>query len=113
MLLKQVKRDRRCSRIRAKISWVASRPRLNVYRSNTDIYAQLIDDEKGITICSTSSLKAEKWSKVEQSFKVWEELAKKALEAGIKTCVFDRWGFAYAGRVKALADAARQGGLEF
>ena len=113
MLLKQVKRDRRCNRIRAKISWVASRPRLNVYRSNMDIYAQLIDDEKGVTICAASSLKDKKWSKVEQASLVWAELAKKAVEAGVKTCVFDRGWFAYAWRVKALADAARQNGLEF
>jgi len=107
-------RLRRQIRIRAKISGTASRPRLSIYRSNTNIYAQLIDDTAGKTLAATSDLKLEKTgTKVEMSKKVGEAIAKLALEKGIKTVVFDRGWFAYHGRVKALADSAREAGLQF
>ena len=91
-------------------------PRLCVYRSNTNIYAQIIDDEKGSTLVSASSLDKDlKLNKlnIEAAAKVGEALAKKAKKAGIKTVVFDRGGYKYHGRVKALAEAARENGLEF
>ena len=113
MLLKQIKRLRRHNRIRTQISGTASVPRLIVYRSNAEIYAQLIDDEKEVTLCAASSLKTDKGSKIEQSSKVGEELAKKAASLNITKCVFDRGGFAYTWRVQALANAARENGLEF
>jgi len=107
-------RLRRQIRIRAKISGTASRPRLSIYRSNTNIYAQLIDDTAGKTLASTSDLKLEKQgNKVEMSKKVGEAIAKLAKEKGIETVVFDRGWFAYHGRVKALADSAREAGLQF
>lgn len=107
-------RLRRQIRIRAKISGTTSRPRLSIFRSNTNIYAQLIDDTTGITLGSASDLKLEKdWTKVEMSAKVGSAIAKIASEKGITTVVFDRGWFAYHGRVKALADSARQAGLQF
>ncbi|MDQ7022105.1 MAG: 50S ribosomal protein L18, partial [Candidatus Gracilibacteria bacterium] len=112
--LKLSLRLRRQIRIRAKISGTASRPRLSIYRSNTNIYAQLIDDTTGKTLGAFSDLKLEKaGSKVEMSQKVGEAIAKIAAENKITTVVFDRGGFAYHGRVKALADSARQAGLQF
>lgn len=107
-------RLRRQIRIRAKISGTASRPRLSIYRSNTNIYAQLIDDTTGKTIGAASDLKLEKaGTKVEMSKKVWEAIAKVAKDNKIDTVVFDRGWFAYHGRVKALADSAREAGLQF
>ena len=100
--------------IRAKISGSASRPRMTVFRSNKQIYVQLIDDLTGVTLASASSLgMTEKVAKKEQAAKVGELVAKKAQEAGITEVVFDRNGYLYHGRVKALADAARKGGLKF
>jgi large subunit ribosomal protein L18 len=114
MLAKVLKRLRRKSRIRATISWTSVRPRLSVFRSNKSIYAQIIDDVTGNTICSSSDLKIEKsTTKVEMAKKVWEDIAKKANSANITTVVFDRGGFVYHGRVKALADAAREAWLNF
>ncbi len=114
MLEKTLKRERRKARVRAKISWTASKPRLSVFRSNTSIYAQLIDDTTGKTICASSNLKIEwKVSKTECSKIVWTEIAKKAIESKVLEVVFDRNGFAYHGRVKALADAAREAWLKF
>ena len=100
--------------IRAKISGSASRPRMTVFRSNKQIYVQLIDDLTGVTLASASSLgMTEKVAKEEQAAKVGELVAKKAQEAGITEVVFDRNGYLYHGRVKELADAARKGGLKF
>ena len=107
-------RLRRQIRIRAKISGTASRPRLSIYRSNTNIYAQLIDDTTGKTLGSTSDLKMKKeWTKVEMSKKVGAAIAKIATDQKISAVVFDRGWFAYHGRVKALADSAREAGLQF
>lgn len=104
-------------RIRKKINGVAERPRLSVFRSNTDIYAQLINDDNGSTIASVSSLdkdiKAQKVTKTEKSKLVGNAIARKANELGLTTVVFDRGGYIYHGRVKAVAEGAREGGLQF
>ena len=114
MLEKNLKRFRRQVRIRAKISGTATRPRLSVFRSNTNIYAQLIDDNAGVTLGAASDLKLKKeGTKTDMSKKVGEAIAKIAAEKWIKEVVFDRGWFAYHGRVKALADAAREAGLQF
>jgi len=114
MLEKTLKRLRRKNRVRSQIQWTAQRPRLSIFRSNKGIYAQVIDDVSGVTLASYSDLKLEKTgTKTEVATKVGEEVAKLASAKGVKTVVFDRNGFAYHGRVKALADAARKAGLEF
>jgi len=114
MLAKNLKRFRRQVRIRAKVSGTASRPRLSIFRSNTNIYAQLIDDNAGVTLGAASDLKLKKeGTKTDMSRKVGEAIAKIAAEKWIKEVVFDRGWFAYHGRVKALADAAREAGLQF
>ena len=114
MLQKTLKRLRRKNRIRAKISWTASIPRLAVYRSNSNIYAQLIDDTANKTLTSFSDLKLDKkGTKTEMAIKVWEDMAKKVLDLKITKIVFDRGWFAYHGRVKALADSLRANWLEF
>ena len=100
-------------RVRNKISGTAARPRLSVFRSNKQIYAQVIDDETAKTLVYASSLGMEAMPKKEQAAKVGEALAQKAIEAGITTVVFDRNGYLYHGRVKELADGARKGGLKF
>lgn len=104
-------------RIRKKVSGVAAKPRLSVFRSNTDIYAQLIDDVNGVTLAAASSrekdIKAQKAPKTEKSKMVGAAIARKAGELGIKTVVFDRGGYIYHGRVKAVAEGAREGGLVF
>ncbi|HEV8081122.1 MAG TPA: 50S ribosomal protein L18 [Chitinophagaceae bacterium] len=104
-------------RIRKKISGSGSKPRLSVFRSNTEIYVQLIDDENGNTIASASSkekdIVAQKVNKVEKSKLVGAAVARKANDLGIKDVVFDRGGYLYHGRVKAVADGAREGGLQF
>ncbi len=104
-------------RIRKKINGVAARPRLSVFRSNADIYAQLINDESGATIASVSSLdkdiKAQKVTKTEKSKLVGNAIARKATELGLTAVVFDRGGYIYHGRVKAVAEGAREGGLQF
>lgn len=108
--------DKRVKRIRAKISGTDQKPRLAVFRSNQYIYAQLIDDIKGYTLVSAYSeeIKTEKkTSKVDLAMETGKLLAKKALENKIKEIVFDRHGYKYHGRVKALADGARNGGLVF
>jgi large subunit ribosomal protein L18 len=101
--------------IRAKISGTAMRPRLSVFRSNKAIYAQLIDDLTGSTIVSASSstIESNGGSKLEASSQVGKSLAAKALEKGITEAVFDRSGYLYHGRIKSLADGAREGGLKF
>ncbi len=106
-------RKRRQNRIRSRVVGTAARPRLSVHRSLTSIYAQLIDDSTGAVLASSSSLKDKKGSTVEAAKKVGADLAKKAKAKKIETCVFDRSGFLYHGRVKALADGARDGGLKF
>ena len=112
---KNVARLRRHARVRRKISGTSKTPRLCLYRSNKNIEAQIIDDIKGVTLVSSSSmaLKLENGSNVEAASKVGEDIAKKALAAKIKTVVFDRSGYIYHGRVKALAEAAREAGLKF
>ncbi len=100
-------------RIRGRISGTAQRPRMTVFRSNKQIYVQLVDDLEGKTLVSASSRGIEGGTKKEQAAKVGTEIAKKAQEAGITTVVFDRNGYLYHGRVKELADAARNGGLKF
>lgn len=107
-------RDRRRLRIRRKISGTAGRPRLSVYRSNAHIYAQLIDDLRAHTLVAAGSRHVEPGeNKVETSRKVGELLAERAREGGVEEVVFDRGGNAYEGRVAALADGARSGGLKF
>jgi large subunit ribosomal protein L18 len=106
-------RRRRQVRIRAKVVGTAIRPRLSVYRSLKDIYAQLIDDDKGIVIASSSSLKEKKANGMEAAKQVGMDLAKKAKAKKISTCVFDRSGYLYHGKVKAVAEGAREGGLTF
>lgn len=101
-------------RVRGKIHGTSERPRLTVFRSNKQIYAQVIDDLTGKTLAAASSLKmSEKAPKKEIAAKVGELIAKSAQEAGITTVVFDRNGYLYHGRIKELADAARNGGLKF
>ncbi|MBR5395323.1 MAG: 50S ribosomal protein L18 [Bacteroidaceae bacterium] len=100
-------------RVRNKVSGTAERPRMSVFRSNKQIYVQIINDMNGTTLVSASSLGMETCPKKEQAAKVGEMAAKKALEAGITTVVFDRNGYLYHGRVKEVADAARNGGLKF
>ncbi|MBU6231252.1 MAG: 50S ribosomal protein L18 [Patescibacteria group bacterium] len=104
---------RRKARIRAKIRGSAERPRLAVFKSHRYIYAQVIDDDKGCTIVSADSRKAKAKTPVERAKEVGLEIAKKAKAAKIDTVVFDRGGFLYAGKIKMVADAAREGGLEF
>ena len=112
-------RKMRASRVRAKISGTSERPRLNVFRSLNNIYAQVIDDTKGVTIASASTMdkniakSIEGKTKQEAAFIVGQTVAKNAMGKGIKTVVFDRAGYQYTGRVKAVADGARDAGLEF
>jgi large subunit ribosomal protein L18 len=106
-------RQARHARVRQIIKGTPERPRLNVFRSNTNIYAQVIDDIKGVTIVSASSLKLENGKNVASAKEVGTIVAKAALEKGITNVVFDRGGYLYHGRVKALADAAREAGLKF
>ncbi len=100
-------------RIRKSIFGTAERPRMSVFRSNKQIYVQIINDQEGKTLVAASSLGMEAMPKCEQAEKVGEVVAKKALEAGITAVVFDRNGYLYHGRVKQLADGARKGGLNF
>lgn len=102
----------RHKRVRKQIIGTKDIPRLNVYRSNANIYAQIIDDENGVTLASASSMKM-KGNNTEVATKVGEAIAKEAKKAKITKVVFDRGGYLYHGRVKALADAARENGLEF
>jgi large subunit ribosomal protein L18 len=108
-------RQRRHRRVRGKIFGSAERPRLVVFRSNRGIEAQLVDDLEGKTLAAASwlNLKSFKGSKTEQAAEVGKLLAQNAKKAGVETAVFDRGGYLYHGRVKALADAAREGGLKF
>ena len=112
---KNVSRLRRHARVRAKLSGTTEAPRLCVYRSNKNIEAQIIDDTKGVTLVSSSSmaLKLDNGSNIEAAGKVGKDIAEKALAKNIKRVVFDRSGYIYHGRVKALAEAAREAGLDF
>lgn len=114
---KVVRRQKLRWRIRAKITGTAQKPRLSVFRSNKDIYAQLIDDTTGTTLAAANSrqkdVSALTGTKVEKSANVGKLLAQKAIAVGIDSCVFDRGGYLYHGRVKAIADGAREGGLKF
>mgnify|MGYP001600500456 CR=1 FL=1 len=111
---KQILREKRHARIRAKVKGTSARPRLIVFRSSSAIYAQLIDDEKRKTITCVSDLKIKnKEKKVERAKKVGLLIAEKAKELKIDSVVFDRAGYKYHGRVKALAEGAREGGLKF
>ena len=106
----------RHKRVRAKISGTAECPRLDVFRSNKHIYAQIIDDEAGKTLCSASTLEKDfegYGGNKEAAEKVGKKIAERALDLGIKTVVFDRGGYVYHGRVQALAEGAREGGLDF
>lgn len=114
---KKIARQARHNRVRTVVEGTNARPRLAVYRSNKHISAQIIDDEKQMTLVSASTFengsKFENGSNVEAAKKVGEMVAKRALEAGITTVVFDRGGFLFHGRVQALAEAAREAGLKF
>ena len=112
---KNVSRVRRHLRVRAKISGTPECPRLSVFRSNKHIHAQIIDDVNQVTLvaCSSVSLKLENGGNIEAAKKVGELLAKRAAEKSIEECVFDRGGYIYHGRVAALAEGARNGGLKF
>jgi large subunit ribosomal protein L18 len=117
MATKLQRRQKIRYRIRKKVAGVAQKPRLSVFRSNNDIYVQLIDDDNGQTLASASSkdkdIAAQKSNKVEKSKLVGAAIARKAQELGITTCIFDRGGNLYHGRVKSVADGAREGGLQF
>ena len=113
MISKIQRRNKIKTRIRGKVSGTAARPRMTVFRSNKQIYVQLIDDEAGKTLCASSSKGLEAAPKIEMAAKVGKAIAEKALAAGITEVVFDRNGYLYHGRVKMLADAAREGGLKF
>ena len=112
---KNVSRLRRHARVRNKISGTATCPRLNVFRSNSNIFAQIIDDEKGVTLVSSSSveLKIKNGGNIEGAKLVGKDIATKAKKNKIEKIVFDRGRYLYHGRVKALAEAARENGLEF
>jgi len=115
-LTTRVARARRRRRVRGKVSGTAERPRLAVFRSNVGIYAQLVDDVAGRTLASASWQglpKGFKGTKTEQAHEVGKRLAAAASKAGLEACVFDRAGYLYHGRVKALAEGAREGGLTF
>ena len=117
MNTKEIKRQKIRYRIRKKVTGTAQKPRLSVFRSNSDIYVQLIDDTNGTTLAAASSrdkdILAQKGTKSEKSKLVGAALAAKAKAVGVTTCVFDRGGYLYHGRVKSAADGAREGGLQF
>ena len=110
---KQERRQKIRYGIRRKISGTADVPRLSIYRSNKEIYAQLVDDKSGVTLCGASSVKGGKGTKVEQAKLVGQKLADLAKGLNISSIKFDRSGYLFHGRVKALADGAREGGLNF
>ncbi len=115
VVTKRQHRLRRRRRVRARITGTAERPRLSVYRSNRGVFAQLIDDRKGHTVAAVNWIEPElrKLSACEQAKRAGELLAERAKAAGVESCVFDRGGYRYHGRVKALAEGAREGGLVF
>jgi large subunit ribosomal protein L18 len=115
VLTKRQQRLRRRRRVRARVVGTAERPRLSVYRSNRGVFAQLIDDRAGHTLAAVNWIEADlrKLTAADQAKKAGELLAERAKAAGIESCVFDRGGYKYHGRVRALADGAREGGLSF
>ncbi len=113
MFSKQQRRNKIKARIRGRISGTAQRPRMSVFRSNKQIYVQLINDQNGTTLAAASSKGIAEGSKSEIAAKVGEAIASKAIAAGVTEVVFDRNGYLFHGRVKSLADAARKGGLKF
>jgi large subunit ribosomal protein L18 len=115
VLTKPARRLKRRRRVRAKVHGTAERPRVSVFRSNRGVFVQLIDDENGRTICSVNWTEPElrNLGRMEQAQHAGALLADRARAAGVETAVFDRGGYKYHGRVKALADGAREGGLEF
>lgn len=110
---KVLKRKRRHAKVRAKVSGTAVRPRLSVFRSNKSIYAQIINDETNETLVSATDIKESKGTKIERAMHVGKAVAEAAKAKNIDTVVFDRGGYLFAGRVKALAEAAREAGLNF
>lgn len=110
---KQEARKRRHYRVRNKVVGTSARPRLNVYKSNTNFYAQIIDDTKGVTLVSVSTLKVDAKNNIATVKNCGTEIAKKAIEKNIHEVVFDRSGYQYHGKVKAFAEAARETGLKF
>jgi large subunit ribosomal protein L18 len=115
VVTKGQRRLRRRRRVRARISGTAERPRLSVYRSNRGVFAQLVDDTRGHTVAAVNWIEPDlrKLAATEQAKKAGELLAERAKAAKVETCVFDRGGYQYHGRVKALAEGAREGGLKF
>jgi large subunit ribosomal protein L18 len=115
VLTNRQRRLRRSRRVRARVTGTTARPRLSVYRSNRGVFAQLIDDGKGHTVAAVNWIEPElrKLSASEQAKRAGELLAERAKAAGVESCVFDRGGYQYHGRVKALAEGAREGGLVF
>jgi large subunit ribosomal protein L18 len=113
MISREQKRKKRHNRVRAKVIGSSERPRLSVFKSNKDIYVQLIDDAKGLTIVSANSLKISGKTLSEKSVIIGSEIANLAKSKNISKVVFDRSGYLYTGLIKALAESARQGGLEF
>ena len=113
LAIKQQKRQRRHRRVRAKVFGSAARPRLSIYKSNTALHAQIIDDTKGATLASVSSAGEKGKTPRERAESAASTLAKKATEKGVQRVVFDRGGFQFVGTIKAFADAARAAGLEF
>jgi large subunit ribosomal protein L18 len=115
VITKRQARLRRRRRVRARVSGTSERPRLSVYRSNRGVFAQLIDDTKGQTLAAVNWIEPDlrKLSASEQAKKAGELLADRAKGAGVEACVFDRGGYQYHGRVQALAEGAREGGLSF
>ena len=113
---KEIRRFKLKMRIRKKVSGTQERPRLTVFRSNKEIYAQLIDDVKGVTLASASTVEKtfeRKGTKIEQAIVIGKNIAERAKSIGIEAVVFDRNGYLYHGRVKSLADSARENGLKF
>jgi large subunit ribosomal protein L18 len=113
MISREQKRKKRHNRVRAKVAGTIDRPRLSIFKSNKDIYVQLIDDTKGVTLASANSLKISDKTLSEKSKIVGLEIAQLAKAKNISKVVFDRSGYLYTGLVKLLADSAREGGLEF
>jgi large subunit ribosomal protein L18 len=113
MISREQKRKKRHNRVRAKVAGTIERPRLSVFKSNKDVYVQLIDDTKGVTLAAANSLKITDKTLSEKSKIVGLEIAKRAKEKNLSKIVFDRSGYLYTGLIKTLADSAREGGLEF
>lgn len=113
MISREQKRKRRHNRVRAKVAGIADRPRLSVFKSNKDVYVQLIDDAQGITLVSSNSLKIKDKTMLEKAKIIGLDIAKLAQTKSVTKVVFDRSGYLYTGVIKTLADSAREGGLEF